>query len=81
MFKVIETEEALLSAFGAGLLWYNESQDVPRPINCWRKCVDGDAGFWLTKLRGAMRRDRQGRRSTYCTIPEDFAVLVEEGDE
>lgn len=81
MFKVIESDEALLSAFGAGLLWYNESQDVPRPINCWRKCVDGDAGFWLTKLRGAMRRDRQGRRNTYCNIPEDFAVLVEEGDE
>ena len=80
-FVPVKSEEELLSAVRAGLLWYNRDVDIPRAMCQWFNETNEE--WALIVYRGACAAaalaKRMGRHvDTLRAIPEDFTVLVED---
>jgi hypothetical protein len=80
-FVPVKSEEELLSAVRAGLLWYNGDSEMPRAIRGWFNETDEE---WALRVyrracAAAALAKMMGRHvDTLRAIPEDFAVLVED---
>ena len=80
-FVPVKSEEELLSAVRAGLLWYNGDVDMPRAMCQWFNETDEEWALIVYRraCAAAALAKREGRQvNTLRAIPEDFAVLVED---